>query len=80
MQSVYDRNKMLLEKAQEESDGLNNGKSSLKATLTDQIKEQEVMCSSLKEVKLIQHYSIIFPIVVTFYEMSHSKKNYLLFG
>lgn len=42
---------MLLEKAQEETDGSNPGKSSLKATLTEQIKEQEAICSSLKEVR-----------------------------
>lgn len=49
-QTLYNRNKMLLEKAQEETDGSNPGKSSLKATLTEQIKEQEAICSSLKEV------------------------------
>lgn len=52
-QSVYNRNKMLLEKAQDESDGPNHGKTSLKATLTEQIKEQETICLSLKEVRTL---------------------------
>lgn len=50
-QTVHNRQKMLLEKAQEESTGTVSAKLSLKATLTDQIKEQENIVAALKEVR-----------------------------
>lgn len=42
---------MLLQKAQEDADGVSSNKLSLKTTLTEQIKEQENIVSTLKEVK-----------------------------
>lgn len=41
---------MLLQKAQEDADGGSSDKLSLKTTLTEQIKEQENILSTLKEV------------------------------
>lgn len=50
-QTVYNRHTALLQKAQEELEGNTSNKLSLKATLTDQIKEQESTLATVKEVK-----------------------------
>lgn len=51
MQTIQNRHKELLQKAQEELKGNTSNKLSLKATLTDQIKEQENNLASVKEVE-----------------------------
>lgn len=51
-QTIQTRHKELLEKAQEELEGTNaSNKLSLKATLTDQIKEQESSLTQVREVR-----------------------------
>lgn len=49
-QTIQNRHKTLLQKAQEELEGNGSNKLSLKATLTDQIKEQENTLATVKEV------------------------------
>lgn len=51
LQTIQERHKALLQKAQEELEGNTSNKLSLKATLTDQIKEQENTLAAVKEVK-----------------------------
>lgn len=51
LQTIQERHKALLQKAQEELEGNTSNKLSLKATLTDQIKEQENNLAAVKEVK-----------------------------
>lgn len=51
MQTIENRHTALLQKAQEELEGNTSNKLSLKATLTDQIKEQENTLASVKEVR-----------------------------
>lgn len=50
-QTIQERHKALLQKAQEELEGNTSNKLSLKATLTDQIKEQENQLAAVKEVR-----------------------------
>lgn len=50
-QAIQERHKALLQKAQEELEGNTSNKLSLKATLTDQIKEQENNLAAVKEVR-----------------------------
>ena len=50
MQTIQNRHQALLQKAQEELEGNTSNKLSLKATLTDQIKEQETTLAAVKEV------------------------------
>lgn len=58
MQTIQNRHTALLQKAQEELEGNTSNELSLKATLTDQIKEQENTLASVKEVKF--WFSIIY--------------------
>lgn len=55
-QTVYNRHTALLQKAQEELEGNTSNKLSLKATLTDQIKEQESTLAAVKEVKSMRQF------------------------
>lgn len=50
---IQNRHKALLQKAQEEIEGSSKNNVSLRATFTDQIKEQERILASLKEVRVI---------------------------
>lgn len=60
VQTIHDRHKTLLQKAQEELEGNTSNKLSLRATLTDQIKEQESSLAAVKEVLRLNKIALLF--------------------